>query len=108
MLFQQLSRRATMFDRTCGTCDKNFKSQRKDGNTCFGCALERITNGQPPEEGDFNTALIVSGEMSDRNARQLQEELEAIDHCGAAESYEEDLVYHDDQYEDWQERDEND
>jgi hypothetical protein len=70
----------TMFDRTCGTCGKNFKSQRKDSDTCYGCALGHITGEHPPEEGDFNTALIASGEMSDATARQLQEDLESVDH----------------------------
>ena len=95
-----------MFERICIACGKNFKSQRKDSNTCYGCALEHITGGHSPEEGDFNTALVTSGEMSDADARQLQEDLEAVDHSGAAESYEEDLDYYD-QYEDWNERDED-
>ncbi len=69
-----------MFDRTCTTCSKNFKSQKKDSTTCYGCALERITGGNPPEEGDLNTALLTSGEMSVENARSLQDDLESIDH----------------------------
>jgi len=34
----------------------------------------------PPEEGDFNSAGIVSGEISDKELGWLQEELESVDH----------------------------
>ncbi len=67
-------------ERICETCGKNFNSQRKDGTTCYGCALIRLVGNRAPEEGDFNTALLISGEMSDKDARSLQEDLESVDH----------------------------
>ncbi len=80
-----------MFNSACKTCGKKFESQRKDSESCYRCALERITGGNPPEEGDFNAALIVSGEMSDRQAWQLQKDLESIDHS-VEEEFERRLV----------------
>ena len=90
-----------MFNRTCSTCQKKFNSQKKDSNTCYGCALTRLIGNGGPEEGDINSALLISGEMSDEYARQLQEDLELIDHSGA-EEMERRLIepYQEDDYED--------
>jgi len=70
----------------CGNCGKKFNSQRKDSTTCCGCALTRLIGNGAPEEGDINTALLTSSEMSDQDARTLQEDLESVDH-----SHEEEL-----------------
>ncbi len=64
----------------CGTCEKHFRSQNKNSTICYGCALTRLIGNGAPEEGDFNTALLTSGEMSDEDARTLQEYLESVDH----------------------------
>ena len=69
----------------CGRCGKTFRKQSEEGvydsshNICYDCALESITGGQPPEEGDFNTARIQSGEISDEGRRILQEDLRSVD-----------------------------
>ncbi len=67
-------------DSVCGTCGRHFSSQNKNSTICYGCALTRLIGNGAPEEGDINTALLVSGEMSDENAHSLQEDLESVDH----------------------------
>ncbi|MBX4181316.1 hypothetical protein KW807_00430 [Candidatus Parcubacteria bacterium] len=76
-----------LYDRTCQTCEKDFRSQRKESNICYGCALTRLIGNGGPEEGDINTALLTSGEMSDEDAHQLQRDLESVDHS-AEEAFE--------------------
>jgi hypothetical protein len=70
------------YERTCKTCRKKFRSQKIDSTICYGCALKHFAGNRPPEEGDFNSASIVSGEMTDEEARSLQKELESVDHSG--------------------------
>jgi hypothetical protein len=98
-------------ESVCGTCGKNFRSQRKDSTTCYGCALTRLIGNGAPEEGDFNSALLISGEMSDEDARQLQEDLESVDHSGAEAAWsrmvEEYNDEYDDRYDDLDERDDD-
>lgn len=65
---------------TCKTCEKEFYSQKEKSIICFGCALEHFAGSNVPEEGDFNSASLLSGEMSDQEARYLQEDLESVDH----------------------------
>ena len=74
----------------CDTCEKTFSKNitsskgliDKDAqeHTCYSCTLEKLTDGRPPEEGDFNTAAITSGEMSDDERRWLQEDLRMVEH----------------------------
>ncbi len=75
---------------TCTSCGKKFDQNSElqhlrsalatsSGAVCYGCALAEITKGRAPEEGDFNTARIVSGEMTDKEARWLQEDLRAVE-----------------------------
>ena len=80
----------------CVDCGKKFQSQKTDSKICFDCALENLIGDRAPEEGDFNSARITSGEISDDEARWLQEDLESVDHCAQErfesqfEPYEED------------------
>lgn len=69
-----------MYKRVCGTCKKEFESYNEDAEICYGCALERITGGHAPEEGDFNTAAIVSGKWSPKEWREFQDDMNSIDH----------------------------
>ena len=99
------------FDRICQTCKKNFKSQRKDSTTCYGCALTELIGNRAPEGGDFNTALICSGEMTDEQAHSLQEDLESVDHSGEEEfqrRIQEDYDDEDDRWDYLEEDDEDD
>lgn len=68
-----------MFDRTCATCTKQFTTSKSDGNICYDCALQRITGGNAPEEGDFNTAKLVSGTMTEEEEGWLRSDLEAVE-----------------------------
>lgn len=83
----------------CGTCGKHFSSQNKNSTICYGCALTRLIGNGAPEEGDFNTTLLTSGEMSDEDARLLQEDLESVDHS-REEEFQRRLVedYYDDDH----------
>lgn len=58
-----------------------------DSTICYGCALESLIGNGCPEEGDCNSALLISGEMTDQEARWLQEDLESIDHSGAEQAW---------------------
>ncbi len=68
---------------TCKNCGKKFQSQKKDSTICYACALAELIGKGGPEEGDINSALLISGEMSDQKTRWLQEDLESIDHSSA-------------------------
>ncbi|MSU55469.1 MAG: hypothetical protein EXS46_02955 [Candidatus Taylorbacteria bacterium] len=82
----------------CWSCGKKFvkhveELSNRDSfqDTCYNCALESLTKGQPPEEGDFNTAGIVSGEMSDDECGLLQEDLRSVDWAACQTDPEDDL-----------------
>lgn len=51
--------------RACEGCGKQFETSNGSG-FCYECTLKEICNGLPPEEGDYNTAVICSG------SRQVQ------------------------------------
>ena len=68
-----------MFVKMCANCSKEFETRKSDGNVCYHCALQRITGGSPPEEGDFNTARLVSGTMTEDEERWLRQDLEAVE-----------------------------
>ena len=97
-----------MYKRTCKSCSREFKTQKAEAKICYGCALEQITGGQAPEEGDINSALLISGEMSDKEARWLQEYLESVDHAKAESDWS--RMVEDDDFDRWsyleEERDE--
>ena len=63
---------------TCKTCGKNFQS-RKDSTICYGCALKHFAGDGFPEEGDFNSALLTSGEITDQEERDLMEDLRSVE-----------------------------
>lgn len=88
---------------TCATCSNEFQALDNELSLkdvlggvsepeCYNCALKRITGGSAPEEGDFNSARIVSGEMSEKEWRLLQAELRDVDHAGEEDDHEN---YHD-------------
>ena len=81
-----------MIKLNCGTCNKQFEAL-DDTSTeepiCYGCALDSITGGRAPEEGDFNSARITSGEMSEKEWKWLQEDLQAVEQGRSIREYEE-------------------
>ena len=89
--------------KVCG-CGKAFKTSN-DSEKCYDCTLEDITHGNPPEEGDFNTAGIVSGTLTEIERSYLQADLQAVELGTSTESmgYDDEtewLDWEDDQYED--------
>ncbi len=83
----------------CKDCGKTYHknidgAERSDRDSsrdsCYACALDSLTNGCCPEEGDFNSASIISGEMSDREQRELRRELEKVDWAACHADDEED------------------
>lgn len=78
---------------TCTVCKKTFEQNQDTGLTnmafavgrdtdherCYSCALDYVTGGRAPEESDFNTAHLISGEMSDKEWRWLQEDFRAVE-----------------------------
>ena len=89
-----------MIECTCGTCNKLFNSiEMSDTPICYACALQSMTEGvRPPEESDINSALLISGEMSEEEWRQLQRELERVDHSRAQQDWEEENEYYRERY----------
>ncbi len=79
-----------MITLTCGTCNKQFEAL-DDTNTekpiCYACALKSIAGGWAPEEGDFNSARIISGEMSEKEWKWLQEDLRAVEEGRSIREY---------------------
>lgn len=80
-----------MYTTTCTQCQRQFERNEKVSGTmaealgrnsrsiCYGCALMEFTGGRTPEEGDFNSARLVSGEISDNELRWLMEDLRAVE-----------------------------
>lgn len=80
-----------MNEKVCCTCGKLFNKNEKVNATlagavgrnsrsiCYSCALEEITGGHAPEEGDFNSAHLISGEVSDTDLGYLMEDLRNVE-----------------------------
>ena len=66
--------KASWVTRCCSGCKQDFRT-RNDSDLCYGCTLSDLTHGMSPEEGDFNTAKIQSGTMTDEEWRLLQRDL---------------------------------
>jgi len=64
--------------KVCIGCGKSFKTSN-DSSKCYNCTLSDIPHGSAPEEGDFNTAGIVSGTLSTQERRYLQSDLEQVE-----------------------------
>jgi hypothetical protein len=74
---------------SCTVCKKTFEQNENPELTalafavgrdtehpvCYGCALRQLTGNHAPEGGDFGSAYLISGEMSDKEWRSLQEDL---------------------------------
>lgn len=88
----------------CSVCGKEYEKNlnvnstmaaavgRDSEHICYACALERITGGHAPEEGDFNSAHLISGEISDTDLGYLMEDLRNVELGRSTfEPYEEDI-----------------
>ena len=71
-----------MYTVICSVCEKTFERlyEKRERDICDGCALKELCGNFAPEEGDFNSARIISGEMTEQEERWLQEDLESVDH----------------------------
>lgn len=52
-----------VYDAFCRTCNKKFKTTKQTATQCYSCTLHSLIQSGGPEEGDFNTAQILSGEV---------------------------------------------
>jgi hypothetical protein len=59
-------------------CGKPFQTSN-DSSRCYDCTLAQITGGMPPEEGDFNSAALQSGSMTEAQRRAFQRDLMAVE-----------------------------
>ncbi len=71
-------------DAVCGVCGEKFKKNtevisRKGSDICYACALGALTKGRCPEEGDFNSARLISREVSDEELEWLTEDLRSVE-----------------------------
>lgn len=66
--------------KTCVGCGETFQTTN-DSAKCYDCTLDELTRGRAPEEGDFNTAAITSGTLTEAEQGYLAKDLEAIE-CG--------------------------
>lgn len=64
--------------KVCSNCFSSFKTSN-DSSLCYNCTLDSITHGEPPEQGDFNTAAIVSGTLTETERASLQLDLESVE-----------------------------
>ena len=76
---------------TCSSCGKEFNfNPNVDSNlanavgrgfnkTCYNCTLAHLTGGRVPEESDFTSAFLISGEISDQELKSLMDDLQAIE-----------------------------
>lgn len=46
---------------------------------CYVCALKSLIGNRVPEEGDFNSARLISGEIDDKELKWLMEDLRAVE-----------------------------
>lgn len=70
-----------MYTVICRECSITFESlhDKAERSICYECALKILCGNSAPEEGDFNSAMINSGEMTEQEAKWLQEDLEAVE-----------------------------
>jgi hypothetical protein len=103
-MVQSTKQEKIMTRLTCKSCGKQFEALNQNlpmkaalGGTekpiCYACALQSITGGRAPEEGDFNSARIISGEMSEKEWKWLQEDLRAVEESRSIREYDEDIEY---------------
>ena len=63
-------------NKICKRCEcKNIQ----DNKTCYNCTLAHLTGGRVPEESDFTSAFLISGEISDQELKSLMDDLQAIE-----------------------------
>lgn len=75
---------------TCSKCGKFFEQTESEwakymaivlgrdtsAELCYSCALEKLTPNTVPEESDFISALLMSGQMSDEDEKSLRQDMQ--------------------------------
>ena len=74
-----------MIEKQCRECGNTFRTNN-NSDKCYSCTLIDVTHDQPPEEGDFNTAGIISGTMTEEERSYLQKDLEQVEFGGSLNS----------------------
>jgi len=64
--------------KVCIGCGESFRTSN-NSSKCYNCTLAEITRGAAPEEGDFNTAGIISGTLTALERESLQRDLSAVE-----------------------------
>lgn len=70
-----------MYIRTCEKCTTTFECLFEDmeRSICYACALKEICPQVAPEEGDFNAAGLLSGELTEQEYKWIQEDVRAAE-----------------------------
>lgn len=70
-----------MYITTCKSCSDIFEvsDEKVERSICYKCTLKELCGDRPPEEGDFNSAMIISGDMSEQEWQLLRADLEAVE-----------------------------
>ena len=76
----------------CTNCERQYEKNQSGGAlaealtptdlelpVCYNCALRCLMGKGLPESSDFTTAKIISGEMTEREWLQIQEDLRAAE-----------------------------
>lgn len=58
----------------CLQCEREFQTSN-GSEKCYHCWLEYYSGGMAPEEGDFNSAHLAAGDMTDEQEREFRYEL---------------------------------
>jgi len=88
----------------CNNCGNAFNTSN-NSKLCYNCTLANVTGGNPPEEGDFNTAKIRSGTITVQERGFLQQDLESVENGTSIREYFTDEEFDDPQgyYDDFEE-----
>ncbi|MDP2655848.1 MAG: hypothetical protein Q8P17_05050 [bacterium] len=70
-----------MYITTCKTCSDIFEvsDEKVERGICYNCTLKELCGDRTPEEGDFNSAMIISGDMSEQQWKLLKADLESVE-----------------------------
>ena len=73
----------------CPECGTQFEStiSAEKKPKCYDCALQDYTHGGAIEEGDINSARIVSGTMTPEEEEYLMEALAAVEEGRSVREY---------------------
>lgn len=105
-----------MRQRVCTNCEKSFRQNESPDIThwalivgrdseeplCYHCALLKVTGGYAPEAGDFNTARLISGELTDADWEFMRASFRAVETGRSAPEPYDDPHCDDDWDDDWE------